>query len=501
VLALIVAAVLAAPLAAPAPASAAKTQESVFQDDRLLVSMGDQVRQRTLFELRSLGVDTIHSLVFWHKIAPRPHSRRRPRGFNPSDPADYPPGAWDAWDGLVRDSTALGIDVLLSPTGFVPAWASDCGSDAEVPDACRPDPRQYKRFVKAVGLRYSGLYRDENQGRHLLPAVHRWSIWNEPNQAGWLYPQRAIKDGRTVPEAPHIYRRLVYAAIGALRATGHRDDQVLLGETAPLGRRFGALGKLSMPPAEFYRELFCLDRRGRPFRGVDARLRDCRRFKRLRAEGITHHPYTRGAGRPPRAAAARDDVPITALGRLVRVLDQAAKRRRFPRDASIYLTEFGFQTKPPSRKFGVRPRAQAVYLNQSEWLAWRNPRVASFGWYELWDERAPGVYKTGLKFYGGRAKPAFDAYRLPIWVVRRPRYITVFGHVRPAEPGSRERVRIQNRPAGERRYKTVKSVTVAGPDGYFLTKLAPRSGRWRLVWRPEAGGRQFASRRASAAPR
>jgi hypothetical protein len=356
--------------------------------------------------------------------------------------------------------------------------------------------------VKAIGIRYSGLYRDENQGRRVLPAVRRWSIWNEPNQAGWLYPQRVVKRGRVIPEAPRLYRQMVYAAIAALRVSGHRFDQVLLGETAPLGREFGALGKLSLPPTEFYRELFCLDRRGRPYRGADARLRGCRgRFKRLRAAGISHHPYTRGAGKPPRAPAKRDDVPITALVRLNRVLDQAAKRRRFPRRAPIYLTEFGFQTKPPARKFGVRLGQQAVYLNQSEWLAFQNPRVASFGWYELWDERDRNVFNTGLKFFGGRAKPAFAAYRLPIWVVRRPRYLVVFGNVRPADPAVGQRVRVQNRRPGERRFRTIRSVTVSNPHGYFRTKVSRRRGRWRLLWRPFPRVRAFVSRTASPASR
>jgi hypothetical protein len=499
---LLLAALVASPLMAPAPASASKSQESVFQDDRMLISLGDQVRQQTIAELDALGVDTIHSLVFWHKLAPRRTSRRRPHGFHPSDPADYAAKDWDPYDGLVRDAAARGISLILSPNGLIPAWASDCPAGSPLPYACRPNVTQFKAFVKAIGIRYSGIYRDENQGRGLLPPVNRWSIFNEPNQAGWLYPQRVVKNGVSVPEAPRIYRKLFYAGVQALRVSGHKNDQFLLGETAPVGRRFGSPGKLSMGPAAFYREVFCLDRRGKPFKGVEAKLRGCQgKFKRLRATGVTHHPYSRGAGPPLKVTATRDDVPIDQLPRLVKVLNQAAKAKRFPKRAPIYLTEFGYETIPPGRKFGVRPVKQAVLLNEAEWIAFQNRRVASFGWYELWDERDPNVFNTGLKFFGGREKPAFDAYRLPIWVAKRKRKLVVFGGLRPADPAIGQEVRIQNRAPGQRRFKTVKKLTVGNEQGYFRTKVPRRAGRWRLWWRPFPGEHALVSRVASPARR
>ena len=88
--------------------------------------------------------------------------------------------------------------------------------------------------MRAVGTRYSGSYAG-------LPRVDYWSIWNEPNQAGWLTPQWS-PDPRNaksqVDAAPSIYRNLVANAWQALADTGHGtgSDTILIGETAPQGQ-------------------------------------------------------------------------------------------------------------------------------------------------------------------------------------------------------------------------------------------------------------------------
>src|SRR5206468_1686464 len=126
---------------------------------------------------------------------------------------------------------------------------SGCRGDYAARRLCSPDAAEFKSFVTAVGKRY--------------PSVHLWSVWNEPNQAGWLTPQYTTTSKGATPAAPHIYRDLVYAAADALHATGHASDQLLLGETAPIGRHSGSLSTRSMNPVEFWRELLCLDSKGR----------------------------------------------------------------------------------------------------------------------------------------------------------------------------------------------------------------------------------------------
>ena len=75
-----------------------------------------------------------------------------------------------------------------------------------------------------------------------------------------------------VAASPHHYRRLVDAAWSGLSASGHRGDTILIGETAPRGgKKPSQLGN-AMPPAEFVRELYCLRRNFRPYRGRAARI-------------------------------------------------------------------------------------------------------------------------------------------------------------------------------------------------------------------------------------
>jgi hypothetical protein len=153
------AALLVAALPAAAPAS--RVQRSIFEDDQTLVLSSPTIRERTLDDLATLGVDTVHSVVFWNKVAPAPLSTHRPGGFDGSNPAAYPPALWDRYDGLVRGAQARGMDVLLSPSSPMPAWASQCHASLKVRKVCRPNPTQFKRFVQALGIRYSGSYHDE----------------------------------------------------------------------------------------------------------------------------------------------------------------------------------------------------------------------------------------------------------------------------------------------------------------------------------------------------
>src|SRR4051812_40834553 len=233
-------------LLVPAAAEASSRQESLFQDDNSLIYAGDARRDQTLDELDSLGVDVIRTNLLWSQVAAAPSSRRRP----PGDP--YATGGWARWDALVTGARARGIKVQITLTGPLPLWASHCGGAAKVRRTCKPSVTEYGRFVTAAARRY--------------PAVNRWSIWNEPNQSGWLYPQT---------QATWRYRSLAYEGINRLRANGHAHDQILLGETAPLGRRTGSRAKRSLAPGTFVRGVLCIDKRGKRLRARPARRQHC----------------------------------------------------------------------------------------------------------------------------------------------------------------------------------------------------------------------------------
>src|SRR3954447_20229918 len=195
----------------PAPAHASRSQESLFEDEVSLLYSGAERRDQTLDELQGLGVDVIRANVIWNRYTPSPGSKRKP-SFDASDPNAYALGELDA---LVAGASARGMTVLLTPTGPGPAWASSCGGSVSARRICNPKPAEFGHFVTALGKRY--------------PTVNRWSIWNEPNQGGWLTPQWKKSARKHIPPAPTIYRSLVRAATPALQASRHAGDQILLG--------------------------------------------------------------------------------------------------------------------------------------------------------------------------------------------------------------------------------------------------------------------------------
>jgi hypothetical protein len=446
------------------------------------------IRERTLDDLKTLGVDTVHSVVFWNKVTPDPLSTHRPAGFDGSDPAAYPASLWDRYDGLVRGAQARGMDVLLSPSSPMPAWASGCKGSRKLRKVCRPNPTQFKRFVQALGTRYSGSYHDEDEGGGVLPRVSRWSVWNEPNQGGWLQPQ-AGKGGAI---APMLYRQLVRAAILGLRASGHGSDEILFGETAPIGRRSGPASSRPTPPGTFLRDVLCIDSSGRALR---SRSLDCGGgFARLPVTGVAHHPYTRGGSQPPTSKGSSTEITISSISRLKTILRQAGAKRRIPRNLPIQYTEFGFQTNPPDGLFGVSLAKQAAWINESDFIAWHDPRVRAVAQYEMRDEASLSAFQSGLRFNDGRLKPSWAAYRLPLWVARRGSKVLVWGQLRPAADGAVEQVDIQNAPTANGTFTSVKTVAVRSRKGFFNMKLPKRSGVWRVSWTPSTGGGAILSR-------
>ena len=188
---------------------------------------------------------------------------------------------------------------------------------------------EYAQFAAAVVKRYSG----DLPG---LPPVRYFSIWNEPNHRNFLKPTK---------EAPAIYRKLVDAAIPAIRANAVPDAKILVGELAPVGRAPKAMG-----PTEFLRKWLCLNKR---FKRTSSGS-GCRSFKKIAAQGFAHHPY----GPTERVPKTRDVINMLAIRQLGKYLDQAARAGRITAKLPIYNTEFGLQSNPPDRTVSTSPRAR-----------------------------------------------------------------------------------------------------------------------------------------------
>jgi hypothetical protein len=505
----------------PSTAAASTGQIAMFQDD--LQVMTDPAAG--LQQLRDLGAGVVRVFVHWDTVAPF----QRPPGFNPSDPASYP--GWTTYDQIVTDAQQEGITVDFAVTGPAPPWATGSGQPAPGGyGEWKPSATMFNQFVRAVGTRYSGTY-NPALGKSVpgdptdLPRVRFWEIWNEPNFGMDLAPQ-AIK-GSTIPTAAPMYRSLLDAGWSALGATGHGRDTIVIGNLDARG--LSARASRSLPqglpgnfsatkPMQFVRTLYCVSSTYKQLRGGAAASVGCptntagsRRFRAahpalFQASGFATHPYP--VNLPPSQASSTDpdytefaNLPrfASALDRLQRVYGSGT---RFP----IYNGEYGYITNPPNRSLTplnpngqfVSPSTAAYYLNWAEYLSWRTPRIASTMQYLLVDpnpRQAPefGGFASGLEFYGGVRKPAYDAYRLPLFLPNptagTPRQsLEVWGCLRPAQyarldSGMPQQVQIQFQRGSRGAFVTLRTVTINSSRGYFDLRMTfPASGSVRLAW-------------------
>jgi hypothetical protein len=430
-----IAMLVAAAVLAPA-ANASSKQLLIMQDD-------GRVRfepNATLSEFASLGADVVKVNLYWDEVAP--NTRRKPSGFDGSNPAGY---AWGSYDTAVAAILAQGMQPYLSIGGHAPKWATH-GKGR--PGTMRPSAKEFRRFAQAVGQHYAN--------------VHIWSIWNEPNLYSWLGPQR--KGG--TPLSPSIYRNLYLSGYRGLKAAGHLGDTLLLGELMPRG----GTSPNKVRPLEFLREMACLDRNYHQYRGRAAKKRGCRKVGKFPTSGIAYHPYTPPGG--PHVAEGHDDAAIGQLSRLRATIDALARRGKLPRRTPIWITEFGYQTKPPDSFQGTPLKRAAAFMDESEWIAFRNRRVATYSQYTLYDDPPrPGSgplrwssWQAGLHFLNGeRKRYVYEAFNLPVFVrALSGNRVEIFGGRRALSSGSAQ---IESKTPGGS-YRSLGTATL-NQAGYF----------------------------------
>jgi len=426
-----------------APAAHAADQASIMIDDDQLLYRNGVTQTRTLVTMRSLGADAVKATVLWRVAAEgadlsnaeiaklktdklRKKALAQRKRFKPSDPRTYPTRNWDRYDNLVKEAGKLGMRVYFSVTGPGPAYGHRKAPPSQRANAgtFKPIPTRFRAFVQAVGTRYSGTYRDENGIRQPLPRVSLWSIWNEPNQPGWLSPQ--WENG--IPASPALYRELYQAGYQGLTLSGHGGDSILLGETSPLGSdKKGP--RNGIRPVPFLRELACVRPDGTPYTGADATARRCDDFVKngpLKAVGYAHHPYTKKAA-PTVAPKSPDEITMGNISTLGPLLDQISAQSggNIPAALPVFLTEFGYESDPPDPRNGIPYARQAQFNQLAEFLAFNDPRVLATTQFLVRDvgpltQYPKGsrlywfTYQSGLYTVTGRAKPAAFAYTLPL---------------------------------------------------------------------------------------
>jgi hypothetical protein len=357
---------------AAAPAAHASPRLRLGITDSGAALYGDNSMYPTLRELRA-SVLRVH-LNWGGRVGV---ARRKPR--DPSDPED-PAYDWRAYDRIVLAAAANRVEVLFTIFG-TPPWENG----GRAPTRAPRDTAELEDFAYAAATRYGGTY--ARADGTVLPAVRRWTAWNEPNLRIGLYEQWRRVGGRWVAQSARDYARLCNAIVLGVHATLVAGERVACGVTAARGNNNPRGEHQSVSPIVFLRAMAAAGARG--------------------FDAYAHHPYNGSMTETP-STRPRGPSAVT-LGN-IDVLERELARL-YGRPVPLWLTEYGYQTNPPDRLFGVSPAKQAAYLTQALAIARRDPRIDLLLWFLLRDERDVARWQSGLVTAAGKRKPAFAAFR------------------------------------------------------------------------------------------
>jgi len=345
----------------------------------------------------------------------------------PTDPAD-PAYDWSATDPVLDELHSERIAVVLQLNG-TPGWANG----GLPPNYAPTSTHSFGDFATAAATHY--------------PWVTRWLIWNEPNQARWLRPTK-----------PAVYTtRLLNPAYTAIH-TAIAGAQVAGGGTAPRG----ATGGVS--PVAW-------------IAGMHA--------AHARLDAYAHNPYPLNPKRESPFKGGCTHCTTITMATIQRLLTLVARDWK---SARIWLTEYGYQSNPPDRVLGVPLALQALYISESDYVAYHTPRVDLLIHFLYRDEPTAARFQSGLVTLGGKPKPAYAAFELPLAVIMRSgERATLWGQLRA--PAATSPAQIQ-RKAGTA-WLTVATVR-RGVGGFFRwTGRLPRRSLVRIQAGPVVGAPLF----------
>ena len=176
----------------PRPRQREQTQESIMMDDDQLLYAATRCATPRCARC-SARRRHVRSTVLWNVVAQDAKTASAARSARSSS-ADDPPTLPQRQLGPLRPPrprrAALGIGMLLRRHRPRPAL----GATGKAPSKYKEYQRTWKpkRGVLSVrqGARQALLrHLQGRERRRRAPARDRWSLWNEPNQPGWLTPQ------------------------------------------------------------------------------------------------------------------------------------------------------------------------------------------------------------------------------------------------------------------------------------------------------------------------
>jgi hypothetical protein len=279
------------------------------------------------------------------------------------------------------------MKVVFSVLG-TPPWANGAKGVNVVPRSAL----DLERFATAAARRYSGTF--VNAEGRTIPPVRQWLAWNEPNNPAFLRPQYRKVNGTFVVQSAIDYAKICNAIVKGVRKSTIGASKVACGVTGPRGNNNPNSARPALSPLAFLRAM-----------------------KKAGATGFdayAHHPYygkrQETPSTPPPPGIRGNAATAITLGNFNLLVSEVT---RLYGNKRLWITEYGYQTNPPDRTFGVTFASQAKYLTQSYGIAKRHPRIDMFLWFLLKDERRAidEGWQSGLLTDTGRRKPSFAAFQ------------------------------------------------------------------------------------------
>ena len=361
--------------------------QTAAPSSRLMVGLYDEAQtlygnpDRTFPILDQLGVRYLRVNLYWggNRFGV---SKARPLNFQ--DPDEAGKYDWGIYDRLVLYAAQYRIKVVFSIWG-VPRWANG-GKGINVPPTNMAD---LKRFAYTAALRYNGT-KTNNEGR-VLPAVRHWLAWNEPNNPNFIKTQWKKVRGKWTIQSAKDYAKICNSIVTGVKSTLISGQKVACGVTGPRGNNNPTGARSSVSPLAFLRAM-----KAAGAKGFDA---------------YAHHPYPGNASEEPSKTPPLVKGKKSTAVTLGNINDLVKEVTRLYGGKRIWITEYGYQTNPPDRRFGVTPAKQARYLTQAFNMAYRHPRIDMMLWFLLKDETLLDGWQSGFYSASNKKKPAFNAFR------------------------------------------------------------------------------------------
>jgi hypothetical protein len=365
---------------APSASASPSLKVGIFDDGVVLYGEPDLVFP----QLAKTGTQLLRVNLWWSGPGISVATRKPKRPGDPKDPAYN----WDTYDRTVRFSIVNNIQPIFSIIG-TPPWANAAKGWNVAPT----NARDLRLFAAAAQKRYSGTF--VNADGITLPRVSLWMAWNEPNNPVFLKPQYRRTGKTWAIQSGRDYAKMCNAVVQGVKSI-QRSSTVACGATGPRGNNNPNSSRPSVSPLPFLRAM---------------KLGGAKGF-----DAYAHHPYYGSPAETPSTPPppGRRGQPPTAvtLGNidvLIKEIDRLyGKRMR------IWVTEYGYQTNPPDRFYGVTYSKQAKYLTQAVSVVRANPRIDVFLWFLLRDEERLGGWQSGLTTFEGKRKSSFNAFRRAI---------------------------------------------------------------------------------------